>query len=216
VTAILVLCAVAITSITVRREFFPKVRADISDPNAKPVQVERWERFSKVGHRMGPASARVTILEFADFECPVCARFTNGPLRSVRALYPREVAVIFRHWPLSYHRFALPTARAAECAAEQGRFEAFHDVVYLKQDSLGLKPYEEMAGEAGVTNLPAFITCVTSTQPLLAIAADTVAAVVIGGSGTPTIVINGLRLAGAPDSARFVELVRSAIMKSRS
>jgi protein-disulfide isomerase len=57
---------------------------------------------------MGPPGAKVVIIEFADFECPVCAGFVNGALRAVRSEYPNDIAIVFRHWPLEYHHLAYP------------------------------------------------------------------------------------------------------------
>jgi protein-disulfide isomerase len=154
-------------------------------------------------------------LEFADFECPVCQSFANGALRAIRAQYPDKVAVIFRQWPLSYHRLAYPTARAAECAGAQERFEAFHDLVYSKQDSLGLKSYGQFAKDAGVPDLAAFETCNSSAAPIPSIEADIAAAKAVGGRGTPTILVNGLMLAGLPDSAKLEGYVQAAIRAAK-
>jgi protein-disulfide isomerase len=208
-----VLCAVVSTALMVRREFRP---LGASTPiNRDPTPVKDWQRYAVTGHRMGPASARVTILEFADFECPVCRSFTTGPLEYVRSKHPDDIQVVFRHWPLSYHRFAYPAARASECAAAQGRFDAFHDLIYAKQDSLGLKPFSGFAREAGVSDSAAFDRCNTTPGSVLAIDADVAAARVIGGHGTPTIVINGLMLAGAPDSLMLERLVNQALRTTR-
>ena len=211
--AVAVLCAVAVAGTTVHREFFPASDNRTDEP--KPVPVANWKNFA-VGHRFGPADAPVTIIEFADFECPVCRTFTLGPLQAIRDKYPTQVAVVFRHWPLRYHRFAYASARAAECAGRQGKFEQFHDMIYLKQDSIGLKPFEDYAREVGVQDLPAFNSCNTATSPIPSVEADKVAATSVGGSGTPTILINGLRLPGAPDSARLEQFVRAALLASHA
>lgn len=211
--SVAVLCAVVVTVATVRREFFPASGNRTEEP--KPVPVANWKEFA-VGHRFGPADAPVTIIEFADFECPVCRTFTLGPLQAIRNKYPTQVAVVFRHWPLTYHRFAYASARAAECAGLQGKFEQFHDIAYLKQDSIGLKPFVDYARDIGVPDLPAFNRCNTAASPLPIIEADKVAATNAGGRGTPTIIINGLRLPGAPDSARLGQFVRAALLASHA
>lgn len=208
------LCGVTATGIMVRREFFPGSRPGSSD--ATPVTIKDWAKYAAAGHRMGPVDAPVTIIEFADFECPVCKVFTLGALKAILEKYPTEVAVVFRHWPLEYHRFAYPTARAAECAGAQGRFEQFHDLAYQHQDSLGLKSYESFARESGVADIRAFEECNRSSDPVPSIEADAKAAKDIGGRGTPTIVINGQRLAGAPDSASFERFVRDAIAAAKA
>jgi protein-disulfide isomerase len=201
-----VLCAAVVTLIQVKREFFPS-----GDRPAEPrlVKVAGWEGLTESGHRFGPADAPVTIVTFSDFECPVCAAFTNRSLRGIREELPGEVQIIYRHWPLPYHRFALPAARAAECAGRQNRFEAYHDALFATHDSLGLIPWGVLATRAGIPDLPAFESCAAESGPIASIAADTLAVQRIGGTGTPTIVINGWRTPGAPDSMRLRKLVDS-------
>jgi protein-disulfide isomerase len=162
---------------------------------------------------MGPQGAKVTILEFADFECPACRQF-EPTLRAARAKYPSDVAVVFRHWPLPYHHFALPAARAAECANAQGRFEAMHDLLYARQDSLGLKSFASFAADAGVADTAAFDVCNRSGGPVMALAADTTDARQLGGRGTPTVVVNGLLL-GVPNGAALDKAIQDALKSTK-
>jgi protein-disulfide isomerase len=210
-TVLSVTCAVVVTFLLLRREFFPPqpppppgARADstLSDGD--------WQRVREGALRIGPANATLEIVEFADFECPACRSFQMRALRPIRRAYPNDVAVVFRHWPLAYHRFALPSARAAECAAAQGRFEEMHDLLYLKQDSLGLKTYPEFATESGVTDLIAFVACLADPRHAPRFDADTKLATDMGGTGTPTIIVNGRRLGSIPDSAKLDQLVQDA------
>jgi protein-disulfide isomerase len=210
--SVLVLCATITTAAAVRTAFTPaglpaaRIRG-VSEP------VENWQKFLVSGHRTGPADAKVVILEFGDFECPACRSFTSG-LRKVLAKYPRDVAVHFRHWPLSYHRFALPAARAAECAAAQGKFADMHYLLYDKQDSLGLKSFVSFALEAGVPDSITFSRCVAETGPIAALALDTLAVKEVGGRGTPTIVIGGIRLGTSPNAERLDSLVRRELERA--
>lgn len=209
-----VACSIVVTALAVKRFLIDSTRrSDAADIH--PVAVKNWDRFSVGGHRMGPPDAAVTIEEFADFECPVCRDFTLSALRGVRVRYPKAVAVVFRHWPLPYHRFAYLAARAAECAADQGRFEAYHDLLYEKQDSLGVKSFVAFARDAAVPNIDAFAKCASVRTPNAIIDHDKGDAIAIGGRGTPTLVLNGKRLTGAPDSEHFDALVRKMIPKAR-
>ena len=124
---------------------------------------------------------------------------------------------MYRHWPLtSIHRFAYPAARAAECAGRQGRFEAFHDLVYAKQESLGLKTFAEFARESGVSNLRAFASCIATTTSVPAIEADISEALRVGGIGTPTILVNGYRLPEPPDSAALATIIFAELNKKKA
>jgi protein-disulfide isomerase len=196
-----VLCAVAVTW----RLYFPP-RAP-TPASAKPVFVPEWKQYAEVGHRFGASAPKVTIVEFSDFECPVCRVFTLNALRTVLPSFPNEVAVVYRHWPLAYHRFSYPAARAAECAAAQGQFEPFHYAAFQGQDSLGLLRFEDLAARAGVPDSTKFAACVNLPGNVAAIDADSAAARAIGGSGTPTILLNGWRLPGAPDSAMLHRMI---------
>ncbi|MGA8891394.1 MAG: thioredoxin domain-containing protein [Anaeromyxobacteraceae bacterium] len=83
----------------------------------------------------GPADAWVTVVEFSDFECPYCAA-VQGTLQSVLSTAGSDVRHVWKHFPLSFHAGARPTAIAAECARAQGRFWEFHDLVFARQSSL--------------------------------------------------------------------------------
>jgi protein-disulfide isomerase len=207
------ICALGVTAIVVRNQFFrpPHAPARLSAPE----QVKDWRRFGSPGHRIGPSDAPVTIIEFADFECPVCRTFSVGALSAVRVNHPNDVQVIFRHWPLNIHRLAYPAARAAECAGAQGHFAEYADLLYEKQDSLGLKPFDQFASDAGVRNLQAFRACNGAGGPVPAIDVDVAAAHELQATGTPTVIVNGLRYVGAPDSAALEKIVSDAIAKSR-
>lgn len=84
-------------------------------------------------HVKGPQTAKVTIVEFADFQCPACAA-TEPVLAEILESYP-EVRLVFRHFPLlSIHRNALASGQAAEAAAQQGKFWEMHDALYRTQE----------------------------------------------------------------------------------
>jgi len=204
-------CAVFITVLVARRYLIDRPRV----PTLSPTPVANWSAYSGGGHRIGPDSAPVTIVEFGDFECPVCGQFARSSLRAIRTKFPRDVAVVYRYWPLSYHHLARPAARAAECASLQGRFQQFHDALYAEQDSLGLKSWSDFAVESGIVDTVRFDACLRSAAPDTVIQRDENAAVAIGGHGTPTIVVNGKRLGGAPDSAAFDRLVSELVQKAK-
>jgi protein-disulfide isomerase len=173
--------------------------------------VDNWDELVNSPLRMGPADAKVKIVEFADFECPACRGFTTGALRGIRAEYPGDVAIFFHHWPLSYHRFAYPAAKAAECANHQARFEQFHDAVYAHQDSLGLITFIEFARIAGVPDTVAFQACIRQPGRVARVDQDAALALAAGGAGTPTVLVNGQRLGGVPDSQALSNYVATLL-----
>lgn len=209
VAALTAACALVVTGLLVKRELLgtPALVAT----GGTPSPIEHWEQYAVTEHRKGSNTAKVTILEFADFECPACRDFATRSLKGVLANYGDRVALVFRHWPLSYHRFAYPAARAAECAGAQGRFFEIHDLLYQGQDSLGLKSFHDFAAAAAVTDLVAFDRCIAATDAVMAIERDILAAKDVKGTGTPTIIINGLRYNAVPDSTAFDQIVRKAL-----
>lgn len=133
---VLAACAVVLTALVVRREFIVRDEDAGSAEAIRPTRISDWRRFGGVGHRFGPATAPVTIVEFSDFQCPYC-RIAWDTLRILRARYPTQVTLVYRHYPLQgIHPRALEAASAAECAGAQGLFERFHDVLFLRQESL--------------------------------------------------------------------------------
>jgi protein-disulfide isomerase len=160
------------------------------------------------GRRIGPEQPLINILEFGDYQCPACGFFEKS-VRAFRAQHPSEVALVFRNWPLPYHPFAYPAARAAECAGNQGRFTEFHDWLYSHQDSLGSISFDSLAQRLGVNDLALFHAC-NAAQSVSRIDADSAVAHILGSSGTPTVVINGRRWLVAPTLDRLEALLKTA------
>jgi protein-disulfide isomerase len=139
--------------------------AVIAGQLAARTRVSGWDNLVKTGTLIGDSSAAVKVVEFGDFECPFCRR-ADSVFRVVKHKFGADVALVYIEFPLGMHRFALPAARAAECAAGQGHFAPMHDLLFTKQDSLGLKSWQSYAQESGVPDTAAFAKCVSeSTVP---------------------------------------------------
>lgn len=191
-SAAVVLCAVVLTGLVVRRELFP---ASTGVPDRV---VDDWRRYAAEGRRTGSADAPVTIVVFSDFQCPACRRLADE-LDSIRAKRPRDVAVVYRHFPLTpVHPHALPAARASECAGAQGRFKEFHDALFREQALVESGGWRHFATAAGVPDLNAFDRCIAGTSPDAAVARDVQAGRELGVTGTPTLLINERRIQGTP------------------
>ena len=209
-TVVMFLCVVFVTGMVIRRQFFEARPA--SGGFGLVVPVDGWDAVSSGGHRVGSADAPVTVVEFSDFQCPACREWATGARDMLRRRFPDEVALVFRHWPLERHDWAYEAARASECAAEQGFFEAVRATLFSQQDSIGRKSFRDFATEAGVPDVERFAACASESGPVEAIEADIEAVRGIRGRGTPTIVINGSYYpAIGSDSARLDSLVRSLL-----
>jgi protein-disulfide isomerase len=142
----------------------------------------------------GSPAAPVTIVEFADFECPAC-KDSLPVLRQLRDLYRDQVRLVYRDFPLSSHPQARPAAEAAHCAHEQGKFWAYHDALFAQAPDLQTSDYVTLADRVGL-NPAEFTACLAGTRPKAAVARDLADAQGLGLSGTPTFFINGRYLSG--------------------
>jgi protein-disulfide isomerase len=209
-----VACAVISTALAVRSQLFASSAPRKSTSlRGQPVQVENWDLVKSRGHRIGPADAPVVVVEFGDFLCPFCKRFELEVMPAILKQYPTEVAYVYRHWPLAArHPQAYGAARAAECAAAEGRFFELKRAMMEQRDSIGKRPVMLFANDAGIKDRKAFSACLAdSTKPHPGIEADIREVKRIGGSGTPTVVVNGKRLIGTPDTSVMNAEIRAAL-----
>jgi protein-disulfide isomerase len=195
ITVALTIVAAVMVVIFFRREIRPASQS--GQPVGVPQLVSDWQDLLSAGIRVGSPNAQITVVEFIDFECPFCKR-ADSTLIAVRKAFSTEVAVVYIHFPLANHRFALPAARVAECAHLQGRFDAMRALLYAKQDSFGLKPWSAYAREAGVADLAEFNTCNAQTEELPRVKQGLKVGEDIGVRGTPTILLNGWRFPQPP------------------
>lgn len=208
-TIVMVLAAVTMVGLAAYAQLFSG-----KGPKQNTVKISDWEKLARAGHVLGNPAAPVKIVEFADFQCPFCAA-AQPILRSIREEFGDKVAVVFRHFPLQrIHRYAFAAAVAAECAAAQGRFSAYHDILYASQDSIQPSNFREFAIEAGVPNISIFKHCIMNRDGAEAVRRDLQAGRALGITGTPTFIINGVMVAGVPSRGRFEALVRSALQTS--
>ncbi|MCU0700175.1 MAG: DsbA family protein [Myxococcaceae bacterium] len=153
------------------------------------------------GPSRGPSSAKVVIVEFADFQCPFCAK-ASDTVKKVAAEYPADVRVVFRHFPLANHPLAPKAAEASACADEQGRFWEFHDHLFANMRELDETALKAHALTLGLDVKP-FVTCLESGRMRALVEKDRQAGEKLGVNGTPAFFINGLMLTGAQPEEAF-------------
>lgn len=209
-TVLLVTCALTTTALVVRHEFAPSHGSASPAPPAEPIFHQEWRDLLQYGVRLGPPGAKVEIVEFADFECPFCEKM-HLTLSRLRDKFGNDVAVTFVHYPLEQHRFAELAARAAECADQQGRFEAMHDVLFANQRVLGIKPWSEFADQARLPDGTQFATCMKDPAPMWRVDHGKRLADQLNIFGTPTLIINGWQLNAPPTADKLEDMVQLAI-----
>jgi protein-disulfide isomerase len=197
VTSCIAAAAVTVAGTVVYRELGTAHDGQMEMKAAAPVHIEHWPELMDVGIRLGRADAPVQIVEFGDFECPFCRRF-HQTLTDAVLEFGDDVSAVFIHFPLGFHRFARPAAKAAECAQTQGKFWEFAGLVFEKQDSLGLKEWQSYAAESGVPNLAEFGRCISVRALHKRIEEGLALGNRLKITATPTVVINGMLYAVPP------------------
>jgi protein-disulfide isomerase len=108
-----------------------------------------------IDHVLGPEHAPVVVVEYGDFQCPLCKQAAPAA-RLLLERFANRVRLAFRHFPLEQaHSYALGAAEAAEGAAEQGKFWEMHDLMFANQEHLALKHLHGYAERLGL-DLPRF------------------------------------------------------------
>lgn len=206
---VLVLSGVAMAVVVVRREVFTTA-STAQTATAQPKLLNSWDHVLASAVVDGKSDAPVKIIEFMDLQCPFCRTF-NVVTRKIRAKYGSAVAVAFVHLPIAGHQSARLGARAAECAARQGRFVPFVDAVYAKQDSMQTKSWTSYAQDAAVPEVAAFSRCMGRVDADARVNAGLRVAEQLAVHATPTVIVNGWQLGVPPSEAELDRIVGDII-----
>jgi protein-disulfide isomerase len=162
----------------------------------------------------GQANAKVTIIEFSDFQCPFCERFYSQTLGQIETNYIKtgKAKLVFKQFPLSFHPFAQKAAEASECAREQGKFWEIHNKIFDNQANIAVTDLKKYASDLGLDTTK-FNDCLDSSKYAAGVAADVQIGQNAGVSGTPSFVINGQLLVGAQPYAQFQQAIDAALAK---
>lgn len=164
---------------------------------------------------LGNPEAPVTIVEFADFQCPFCARLHADALPKIIDKYVKtgKAKFIYRDFPLrSIHAMAEKAAEAGVCAHKQGKFWPYHDLIYTRQSQLNEENLKVWARELGL-NIDMFSQCLDSGKYAAEVEKDLNAGVAAGVEGTPGTFINGRLVAGAVPFESFAKIIEEELAK---
>jgi protein-disulfide isomerase len=176
------------------------LRGDMFDMAANPFADNLGKLHIDENPSQGPTDAKVTVVEFSDFECPHCREFSQI-LREVEPQYP-QVRFVFKDFPLTQiHPWAETAAIAARCAFIQQPkvFWTFQAQIFDNQDVISAENvWEKVVGFAAQDNLDAdaFKTCMSSTEAKAAVDANHRDGEALSVNSTPTIFVNGRPIAG--------------------
>jgi protein-disulfide isomerase len=198
---------------------FYKVAVDENVKNAKPLQppAPPQPQVFNVQFRAddpvaGPKFAKVTIVEFSEFQCPFCGR-VEPTLKQIRTTYGDSVRIVWKHQPLPFHPNAMPAAEASEAARKQGKFWEMHDLMFANQSLLSPDKYEEWAKQIGL-NVDDFKESIGTHEAQPRIQEDMKQGQGIGAGGTPTFFINGRQVVGALPLEAFKNVIDEEVAKA--
>jgi protein-disulfide isomerase len=177
-------------------------RGEMSDVTKDPLAENRAQIRMKDAPSLGDPKAAVTLVEYSDFECPVC-RSLHDVLRGMLPNYAGKVRVVFKDFPLEQlHPWARTAAIAGRCAYQQDpkTFWKMYDLIYDNQDIISAaNAWTKMMDYGGQSGLDAdtFKTCLASPEPGEAVNASRANGQQLEVTSTPTVFVNGRRMVGA-------------------
>jgi len=154
----------------------------------------------------------VTIIEFSDYQCPYCRKFWTEAYSQIKEEYidTGKVKLIFRDFPLSFHPMAEPSAQAAECAGEQGKFWQMHDKLFKEGVSGGVTAFKQYAADLKL-DMEKFNSCLDSGQMANEIRKDFLDGQQAGVQGTPGFFVNGKVVSGAQPFSVFQQIIEQEL-----
>lgn len=160
----------------------------------------------------GNPKAKVTIVEYSEFQCPFCGRFARETMPQIEKNYGGKVKIVFKHFPLPFHQYAQKAAEATECAGKLGGAKAFwslHDKIFYEGQPTGrldINSLKEFAKQIGLDERK-FSRCLDTGETAELVAKDAEEAQRLGVRGTPTFFINRRVVRGALPFEFFKQII---------
>ena len=160
----------------------------------------------------GPETAKVTIVEYSDFQCPFCSRGYDTLEKQVLKEYGDKVRFVYKHFPLNFHPWAQPASIAVECAADQDPAAFWQLYSYFFENQKEITPQnvkdksKEVLGKTKI-DMAKWEQCFDGSKTLPRIQADMAEAQSVGVNGTPAFIINGRLVSGAQPFQSFKTVI---------
>lgn len=162
---------------------------------------------------VGSKDAKVTIVEFSDYQCPYCGMFESNTYPTLKSQYidTGKVKLVLKNFPLtSIHQNAQKAAEAGECANEQGKYWEYHAKLFANQQALDITSLKQYASDLNFDTTK-FNSCLDTGKMTSAVQKDQTEGSTYGVSGTPTFYINGIELVGAQPFSAFQQVIDSEL-----
>lgn len=184
-----------------------------SEPAAPAPEQDRTIYKIDIGRAptRGPEGAPITVVVFSDFQCPFCKR-VEPTMQALDKEFPGKLRLVWKNFPLPFHDKAKGAASAALAAHEQGQFWAMHDRLFENQRALDRESLEGHAQKLGL-DLPRFRAALDGTGVSAAIAEEIKQGQAASVQGTPTIFVNGRRIAGAQPLSTLRTIVQQELAR---
>jgi len=198
-------------------QHYAEVLADLKqqEERNKPLTPEKAAKIAEGNvPAFGPADATVTIVEFSDFQCPFCSKAAETS-NKVKEKYGEKVRFVFRQFPLSFHKDAHLAAEASLAAHAQNKFWEFHDKLFANQQKLERAALEGYAKELGL-NLAEFKKALDSKTHAATVDAEMKLGEEVAVQGTPTMFLNGARIADPTNFDALSKQIDEALAKQGS
>lgn len=189
----------------------PAVKAN---PPATVLGAGDMAKLAEGGWVKGNQDAKVTMVEFSDFECPFCGRYASETYPQVDKNYIQtgKIRYVFQHFPLPFHLKAQKASEASECAGNQGKFWELHDKMFADQTKLAIEDLKKAAASLGLkTNQ--FNSCLDSGETKDKVEKGLSLGKSVGVQGTPAFFINGRLISGALPYANFQKVLDEELAK---
>jgi protein-disulfide isomerase len=190
---------------TALKEYTDKLRADAKLELLLPPAALPKVAVEAVGPSKGAPGARVTIVEFSDYECPYCGKAEPVVAEVIKA-YEGKVRLVYREYPLAMHAHAQKASEAALCALDQGKYWEMHEKMFDNQRALTVANLKDYASAVGLDSVR-FDQCLDTGAKAKEVAASQKAGDEAGVSGTPAFFINGRPVFGAVPIEKLKEVI---------
>ncbi|MCL5031300.1 MAG: DsbA family protein [Bacteroidetes bacterium] len=200
-TSILVICALIVTFLIVRKEFLT------GDQTINISSVDNWKELITHDGKIDTNSPKVYLIEFFDYECPYCNTL-DATLDTIQSKYNDKIKIIRYHFPLNIHPLAYRAAIAAECASKQDYFDMYHKELMRNQYKLNSINFTEVARQIGIKDIGKFQKCVDHEETADIIAKNVQLAKEYKITGTPTLIINDKMISGVINSKTIEKIIK--------
>ncbi|MEO8602203.1 MAG: thioredoxin domain-containing protein [bacterium] len=167
----------------------------------------------------GPKDAKVTIVEFSDFQCPYCARAHTTLTEEVMKSYEGKVKLVYMNYPLPFHKWAEPAGIGVTCAFQQdpAAFWKLYDYYFQNQqqmtpENVKEKTLEQLKGTK--VDVAKWTDCFDNKKVADIIKADIAEGQSVGVTGTPAFIINGRKISGAQPAQNFKAIIDDELARS--